>query len=270
MHPPKNLRSTLRTWLPPALEPVARSLFGDSRFEGDYPSFAAAAAQCEGYGADIILKRVRRAALAVKAGEAAYERDSVTFTEREYVWQVLASLLWVAAQRGSSLHVLDFGGSLGSSYYQHRPMLSRLRELRWSVVEQAGFVACGQREFADETLQFYGDIDAALERGRPDVVLLSGVAQYLERPYEFLERLVGYGFDFLIVDRTPLLESDRDRICVQRVSNRMYPAAYPAWFFGRERFLRTFAPAYRLVTEFSSADRANIPSEYRGFLFERS
>ncbi len=55
----------------------------------------------------------------VVAGEAVYERDSVVFDHLEYAWPLLACLLQIAAER-RSLRVIDFGGSLGSSWRQNR------------------------------------------------------------------------------------------------------------------------------------------------------
>jgi putative methyltransferase (TIGR04325 family) len=69
-----------------------------------------------GYDSEIILEKTRDALLKVKNGEAAYERDSVLFDEIQYAWPLLTSLMWVAAQAKGILNVLDFGGSLGTTY----------------------------------------------------------------------------------------------------------------------------------------------------------
>jgi putative methyltransferase (TIGR04325 family) len=39
---------------------------------------------------------------------------------------------------------LDFGGSLGSSYFQNKKFLDALRLVEWNVVEQENFVATGE------------------------------------------------------------------------------------------------------------------------------
>src|SRR5450755_262798 len=89
-------------------------------YSGDYPSFAEARARSNGYEASVILERTRTALHRVLRGEAAFERDSVTFDKLELQWPLLAMLLRVAAENGGQLSVLDFGGSLGSTYYQCR------------------------------------------------------------------------------------------------------------------------------------------------------
>ena len=43
------------------------------------------------------------------------------------------------------VNILDFGGSLGSSYFQNRKLLEGI-PVEWNVVEQANFVDYGRRE----------------------------------------------------------------------------------------------------------------------------
>lgn len=260
----------IREWIPPAVENLLRSRFGSFRFQGDYPSWEAAMRECRGYSSDNILEQVKAASLAVKEGRAVFERDSVLFDHIEYSWPVLAGLLWIAGQKKNRLHVLDFGGSLGSSYRQNRSLLGSLDNLTWSVVEQPHFVECGKRHFEDDVLKFFPDIESCLRLRRPDVVLFSSVVHYLEKPFEVLENVLGHGFDFLLFDRTPFIETPQDRLCVQKVSRRIYSASYPAWFFSHDRFLKFFQGRYQLLQEFDSLDKANIQSRYLGQLFQRS
>jgi putative methyltransferase (TIGR04325 family) len=262
-------RTSLARWLPPALAERARARFGSVRFLGDYGSWSAAAAACSGYADQRVLERVERAARAVHEGRAAFERDGVLFDEVQRAWPVLACLLWIASQRQGRLHVLDFGGSLGSSYRQHQSFLSALEELRWSVIEQPQFVAAGRRGFEDAILRFYPDLPSCMQAGRPNVVLLSSVLPYVEDPYSVLSAVLARDIDFVLIDRTPFLQGERDRLCVQRVSARLGRASYPAWFFSRTKFLRQFEGRYSLVEQFDGDDRANVRCRYQGFLFQR-
>ena len=72
----------------------------------------------------------------MKRGEAVYERDSVIFDHIEYSFPVLCGLLRAAVEDDGKLNVLDFGGSLGSSYYQKKGFLAVCKHLRWSIIEQ--------------------------------------------------------------------------------------------------------------------------------------
>src|SRR5262245_37179159 len=112
-------------------------------FRGDFSTWADARSLSTGYDAPDILEKVRRSTLAVVSGSAAFERDSVAFENTEYSLPLLACLLYVATRSANRLDVLDFGGSLGSSYWQNRKLLTHLDHLRWSVVEQPHFVEVG-------------------------------------------------------------------------------------------------------------------------------
>lgn len=243
-------------------------------FTGDYASWADAERQATGYDAAVILERTRSALLKVKRGEAVYERDSVLFDRPEYSFPVLAGLLRTVLIGGGRLSVVDFGGSLGSSYFQCRRFLQAARRLEWSVIEQPGHVACGREYFEDTELRFYESIDECLAHRRPDVLLMSGVLQYLPTPFEVLGGLLRRGLQHVIIDRTAFLETDRDRLTLQTVPEWIYPASYPAWFLSETKFRTTVADAgYTIVADFPGVDRvspADEPAYFRGFILERS
>jgi putative methyltransferase (TIGR04325 family) len=241
------------------------------RLVGDYPDWSAAQADSTGYDADVILEKTRDALLKVKAGEAVYERDSVLFDEIHYSWPVLTALLWVAAQQEGRLNVLDFGGSLGSTYFQNRHFLSHLPDLCWNIVEQAQQVETGKRYFEDAHLHFYTSVDACLAATQSQVILLGGVLQYLEHPYELLNTLAATPCPYLIIDRTPFSSDGRDRLCVQHVPSTIYPASYPSWIFSAQRFKALLSLHWEIIAEFDNSDRipGPIPFAYRGFIARR-
>ena len=63
------------------------------RFEGSYPTWQDANAQCNGYTSKEILEKILVATLKVKKGEAVYERDSMIFDQIEYSWPVVSVLM---------------------------------------------------------------------------------------------------------------------------------------------------------------------------------
>ena len=138
-------------------------------------------ADSDGYDTDFIFEAVCRAARRVRDGNVAFERDAVAFNRIEYNYAILATLLRIARFRGNNLHVLDFRGSLGSTYFQCREFLNCVADLSWSIVEQPAFVACGNREFANEQLRFFANLENCYVWCAPDVVLLSSVIPYVER-----------------------------------------------------------------------------------------
>lgn len=250
-----SFRKFLKAWTPPGLvAPGKRILRLGIYFSGNYDSWETASRHATGYDAPEILERVKQAVSRVKSGAAVYERDSVLFDHVEHSYPVLAGLLRAASENGGRLSVLDFGGSLGSSYFQCRDFLSVINDLRWGIVEQEGFVSCGRENFETAQLQFFYTIGEFLQRMSPDVVLLSGVLQFLESPGTVVEQLLETAAPYVIVDRTTFSEADTDMITVQHVPPSIYPASYPCRIMSRPRFLELFRGRYEVIAEFDSND----------------
>jgi putative methyltransferase (TIGR04325 family) len=259
----------LRSLLPPlAMRWLRRWRGQTSRFNGNFATWAEAQRASTGYDSALILERVLAATREVRAGRAAFERDSVRFEQSETNHPLLAGLLYVAARNGGKLAVADFGGSLGSVYWQHRRWFDTLEAVRWSVVEQPHFVAAGRQELADARLGFYATLAECVAQERPTVLLLSSVLSYLEAPQALLDEAIRTKFSYILIDRTPCLEGAPDRLTVQQVPPAIYPASYPCWLFARSSLLQPLARDYRQVDEWLCPDEAD-DIVFRGFLFER-
>jgi len=234
------LRALARALLP---RPLRRWLTRHQRlrFTGPYPDWAAARAASSGYDAPEILQRIATAAREVAAGRAAYERDTVLFTEPHADPFLLGAIQRVAPSGTTvPLRVLDFGGSLGSTFLQMRPWLAPGRALRWDIVEQPAVAELGRREYQTAELRFHASLDAALDPdpAAPDVVLLSSVLSYVEHPWPILQRLAALPAAAWIVTRTCFSDTPDDRVVVQHVPASIYRASYPAWVFAGEKFRR--------------------------------
>lgn len=265
-----SLKGLIRDCCPPILLKLVR-LFrnNNNTFTGNYATWAEAEMHASGYDSDTIFQHVREAAFKVKNGEAVFERDSVCFYKEDYRWPALACLLFIAAEKGGKLNVLDFGGSLGSFYIQHQKFFNRLKAIRWSVIEQAHIVECGRNEFQNEELRFYSNIDECVASEKVDVVFLSGVLQYLEKPESILVELSKSKADYILIDRTPFIESLVDRLTVQSVPESIYKASYQAWFFSSNKFDELINKiGYRLIEEFDGDDDVGI-GKFKGYFLER-
>lgn len=210
---------------------------------GNYNSWQEASALTEGYNKTNILDKTKAALLKVKNGEAVYERDTVLFDKKEYPYPLITYLL----QQGRALNILDFGGSLGTTYYQVRDFVT---PGSWHIVEQAHYVNCGKELFENDILKFHYSIADCLASTPIDVVILSSVLQFLPDPHTFLHSLVQYGFERIIIDRTFFTNGTHDRLTVQHVWPSVYEASYPAWFFEEQKFLLHFKNEYTLLGEF--------------------
>lgn len=210
------------------------------KWEGNYINWKVASDLSKGYSNSQILEKCKESLLKVKNGEAVYERDSIIFNEIHYSWPVTANLLKIGLENNSNLCVLDYGGSLGSSFYQNLDFLSGLSTLNWCIVEQENFVKCGIENFQNNKLSFYYDLNSFFSKNFPNVVLFSSVLQYLENPYDLLNKLIEKEIKYIIFDITTFIDSEDDVITIQTVKPPIYDASYPCWFFNKEQLIKFF------------------------------
>ena len=235
---------------------------------GNYASWASAAEDCAGYNSAEIFEKVRAAVLKVKKGEARYERDSVLFYDNT-IQENLVNCLKNAQNTEGVLRVLDFGGSLGSTYFQHKNILKNYPNLIWCVVEQAHFVETGNKAFEDQQLKFEDSIETAIEKYQPNFILLSSVLQYIESPYALLETLFKTRIPYVFVDKTPFISENEDKIVKQIVSTKIYKASYPCWLFNKNKFQNFILPYADIEQNFTNSDRNNLLNcRYEGYILK--
>jgi putative methyltransferase (TIGR04325 family) len=270
------LRSLLRDVTPPLVHKAYRD-FRTPRskrlyFAGNYATWESAVAASTGYGSPEILEKVTASTLKVARGKAVFERDSVIFPAIQYSWPLLAALMWIAAREGGHLRICDFGGALGTSYFQNRKFLGDIPDVQWCIVEQPGFVEHGQELLESSILHFHKSVDTCLEKHGCQTLLLSSILPYLESPHEVLQALLRHQFRYVLLDRTPVLERGPDRLTVQHVPEGIYLASYPAWFFNEAKLLDAFSNDFSLVEQFNSLDVLDLDGvsiQDKGYIFLR-
>jgi putative methyltransferase (TIGR04325 family) len=267
-----DVRTLIKDWIPPAVWRGLRRFRGrQTLFLGEFPSWEAAAENCSGYADERILATVLEATMKVSQGEATYERDSVLFDEIVYSWPVLAALMWTAARAGGRLSVLDFGGSLGTTYFQNKRFLHGLASVIWSVVEQPHYVEAGRTHIQDRHLRFYNSPAECVARQQPNVVLMSGVLQCIAEPRSVLDDLLRLECDTVILDRTAYVaHGSQERIRIQRVPKYIYDASYPCRFLVEDVIVdHVSAAGYALVERFDALDRLDPSAVWRGHIFSK-
>ncbi|MBE9584641.1 methyltransferase, TIGR04325 family [Mucilaginibacter sp. JRF] len=241
-------------------------------WHGRYPNWQEAMKNTTGYNADAIFERVKAAAIKVKNGQASYERDGIATDHVELFYPLLSALLWIASQNNNSLSLIDYGGSLGTSYRQNYPFLKHLEHLQWNLIEQKMFVDEGRLNFEDEHLHFYYSLDEALGKSNPQLALFSSSLQYLEKPYELLEQIKRSEIPYLLIDRTAYINEPDDRLTVQKVPPAFYDASYPCWFFSEQKMVDFLSDTFEPVFKFESGQKVVLGLEeldYTGRLWKR-
>jgi putative methyltransferase (TIGR04325 family) len=235
----------------------------DTFWKGNYATWQEAMQHAQGYDAQASFEQIKIAALKVKNGEAVFERDGKLFYQAEYNWLLLSHLQKIALASANSLNLIDFGGALGSTYFQHLAFLKDIAYLRWSIVEQPHFVAFGKENLSDENLYFYEDLTICYKETKANVILLSGLLSYLSAPYRLIEEIQHLDFKYIIIERTPLIASTDDVLTVQHVNQtNLYQGSYPAWIFSEEKLKKAFQSTHHLQGAYSSFD--GIPAQVKG------
>lgn len=263
--------SALHHLCPPFLKKQLKGLFGNVRWHGDYPDWESAAKICTGYDDPSIAQNVLKKTLAVLNGKAAFERDGVLFSKIQYNWPALACILSTAAKNSDPVGVLDFGGSLGSFFHQHRRFLAGDEKYQWHVVEQQHFVETGKAYVQVPHLHFHFTIEEALRNERPTVAFFSSVLQYLPDPWTIVDAVSSDPFKFLLIDRTPFTTRPGDRISRQVVSSKICRSQYPCRFFSENAFLNRLHDKWELVAQWEDLiDPCNLSGcEFFGMFFKR-
>ncbi len=257
--------------------PILKTLYWYSfkyGWKGDYQNFTEANKIAKGYNEQSIVDKIKETTRKVVSGEVAYERDGIVYDTPKMNFSMLSTLLLVAAENNCKLTVLDFGGSLGTTYNHKKQYLESVHDLHWCIVEQAHYVEAGRKEFEHDRLHFYYSLEECLQHQQPDIIIFSGVIQYIEKTYELLDQIKNSGVKYLYIDYIAFNDEDRDRIAIQHVPPEFYgvPASYTCWFYSKPKFYAYLKQHYNLVFDFIvDPDKYYLqlkPFQYEGQLWK--
>ena len=241
----------LKSLVHPYIRKIYRRIRVPAVWGGRFPNWASAQAASGGYDDSKILNKVASAVQQVVVGKAAFERDSVLFFKEQFNWHLLGPLLVAAgAHRDHVLTVIDFGGSLGSSYLQNKKILAACSTLSWKIVEQPHYVEVGREIFPSGPMQFHKTLSEAWPKEGKTFLLFASVLQYLPDPELFLRELILlYRPDYIFIERTTFCFEAQNRLTVQKVPPQIYEASYPCWFFTQNFFEDILSEDYIKTSE---------------------
>jgi len=262
------IKKWIKLFLPPIILTFRRKI-RDVIWIGDFINWEAAQKQCKGYNQKHILEKVCNALIKVKNGDALYERDSFLFYKQDYEFPLLTTLYHLAYWKKGIINIADFGGSLGSTYYQNLSVLKNFTKVTWTVIEQEHFVECGKMNFENEQLHFVNTLKECKHSYNPDLLILSSVLQYIEDYQVLIENILIMNFEYIFIDRTPFSQNSIERITVQKVSPTIYEASYPCRFFNEKEFLKKFTKKYEIIYIHQNKGYVDIEGvDYKGFLLK--
>jgi putative methyltransferase (TIGR04325 family) len=244
-----------------------------SGWSGDYKSWQDAMKFCSGYDDPSITEKVLSSILETKDQSDRYERDSsIIEGTPDFAFN---SLRWIKCfAEGNKINLVDFGGSLGSSFFQLKPFLDNY-SVKWNVIEQEHVSAVGKSKLENDQLKFFSNIQNIRDASSISTFFSSSALQYLQDPYKVLHDLNLREFNYLIFDRLSVLESDKDRLTIQVVPKKRYKAIYPCWFLSKEKFLNYLNKlGFVLMDSYSAlggkiATQSIAGSEYKAYVFQK-
>ncbi|WP_413988226.1 methyltransferase, TIGR04325 family [Labrys okinawensis] len=166
--------------------------------------------------------------------------------------------------------VFDYGGNVGTCFYNFQRYLAYPPRMRWIVCDVPAVAAAGAAIARDEgatQLSFTTDFEGLEET---DIFLASGVLQYIEDPVRSL-REAAKRPRHVLVNRTSVRESETV-VTLQSIGTSFCPY----YLFNRKEFLSKFTDlGYRLVDEWKNPGLGcRIPAhskynldQYSGFYF---
>jgi putative methyltransferase (TIGR04325 family) len=222
--------------------------YNSSMWSGRYRDWEAAARACR----KISLEGQRRAcewALGeVLAGRALFERDSLLQHQPITCWPLMLALCDLQARGTPQPTVLDYGGGLGSVYFQHRAWYAADRLVTWNVVELPEIAATGQRLVQDSQLRFFGSLEEAVHQKPPDLILAAGIMPMVPSPEALLDTLASLGASWVFLDRIPVTHRLGQTLITRQVVPRtIYEHESPFWFFDETSLLQMLSTRFRIV-----------------------
>ena len=198
-----------RDFLPPIAMNVARRIF-DRSGRKQYATYVDALASCTEHGyenvgiVNVVLEKTKRYRESVSGGAIHLNATSA---------YSLCSLL--ASIDSQEINVIDFGGACGSHYFLARAVLPRSCKLRWIVVETPEMAKEAGSVLSTGELSFSSDLrDAVDSMKRVDLLHTSGTLQCVDKPYEYLQRLVTASASHILFNRLGLTKGNHDVITV--------------------------------------------------------
>lgn len=223
-----------------------------------------------GYDSGEIIRKVDDAASLAKAGFVSYERDGVTFDDSKLNWHLLTAL-FLARESKNNMNILDFGGSLGSAYFQHKQFLDLISNYSWGVVEQDRFYKIGKSKYQDANLIFYKNIDVYLTKVSPNLVVLGSSLQYIQEFDELLNKISNSKAKVLLIDRTPFSKLNNHILAIQKIPRTIYDGSYPIRIFSLALFKKSLKKNWKILSIYDAIGaptytRNGVRVEWKGIL----
>ena len=229
------------------------------KLSGNYKSWKEALKFSNGYNDNRILEKTIKSVEIVLSKKAKFERDSFLFYKESYD-ETLLLIFKKIKKKIKKIYLCDFGGSLGSLYFQHRTLF-RSNTIEWNILEQKHFVKYAKEKIKIKNLNFFDNFDFLLNK-KINVVLFSSSLQYLKNPYQTLDKIIKKKIQNIIIHRSPFTQTT-EIIKIQHVPKHIYDASYPIRILNINKICNKLNKAgYKINAKF------RIKEEIGGYFYE--
>lgn len=244
------------------LDKSAQRRFQNFSLQGPFSSYAEALTNSTGYNHDAILKKVSNATIGLLENHGTYERDGTLFASRPKDLAITKILKQLIRDRFS---VIDFGGGLGGTYFNHPDIFNKT--VNYVVVEQDSFAEEGMRIAREYNLPIRFAHSVHEITFTPSIVILSGVLPYLDSPYDIAAKISMLRAEYIIIDRTAIA---RDSHWWLQNEPFYYdqPVSYPFHPLNKQDLLATFN-GYTIIKSWRNQFDPRRPAHI-GFLLKKN
>jgi len=248
----QNIRKILRLLVPQ----IFNSFRKNRNIHGDYQSYHQALLASGGMGY-----------VAGNLKLSDYVKSLRDTNDKEiWAWTTLSAILFstsINKNNNNITQIFDYGGGYGETYFQFREFLSCLN-IMWIVVELKDKVAIAKNEgFEGENLKFMTTEDFDLLHSvRIDCLLLGGVLQYTEFPYDLLKNILKKKPSMVALDRTPVLDgsNNEELFYIQEAPDFLGGSAHPLRIINRQNVENSLKDCgYK---EYGEYDYGAFPRDY--------
>lgn len=173
-------------------------------------------------------------------------------------YPIICYLIQIARNK-SEINVIDFGGGFGLLFKKVLKFIADVK-IEWNVIEQESYVNLTKDFGKIDGLKFYDSIDKVLSK--PNVVIISGVLQYLDDPQDIIQKLIKLNPQYILINRLPVFinKNKETTITIQKVAPEIYgfDVSYPCWIFNENDILKHFNK-YDMIAKFYSAQDHYCP-----------
>jgi putative methyltransferase (TIGR04325 family) len=134
-----------------------------------------------------------------------------------------AALYWISSIHPRDPKIFDFGGNVGNVYYSYAPRLAGLGGIEWEVFDIPSVLEEGRKIASERKARELRFADSPAAFKSEQILLISGAFHYWEQDVPAFLRQFRNPPRHIIVNRSPMHETESSFITVQRTATCAFP-----------------------------------------------